>query len=266
VIGTTWDWPRRSKDLKLIRIDIDPVEMVRLKPDVGIVGDSRTVVRELIGAVQRVHRVRSSRKEEIREAKAKAARDIQKVQPQMSFLEVIREVLPPDGFFVEEICQVGFASWFGFPVYEPRTFVTCGYQQTLGFGFPTALGVKVANPGKAVVSVTGDGGFMFGMHELATAVQYNIGVVTIVFNNGGYGNVRRDQKKRFGGRLISSELLNPDFVRLGESFGAAAYRAGTPKELKTALERALASDAPSLIEVPVERDSEASPWELIYPR
>ena len=184
----------------------------------------------------------------------------------MSYLEIIRKILPRDGFFVEEVSQVGFTSWFGFPVYKPRTYVTCGYQGTLGFGFPTALGVKVANPDKTVVSITGDGGFMFGVQELATAVQYNIGVVTIVFNNNGYGNVRRDQTQRFGGHLIGCDLVNPDFVRLGESFGAAGYRAKTPNELKDALEKALGNNGPSLIEVPIERASEASPWEFIYPK
>ena len=259
-------WPYRPKGLKLIRIDIDPVEMVRLRSDVEIVGDSGVATRELIEAVQKLCGVRSSRREEILEAKARAARDIQRIQPQMSYLEIIRKILPRDGFFVEEVSQVGFTSWFGFPVYKPRTYVTCGYQGTLGFGFPTALGVKVANPDKTVVSITGDGGFMFGVQELATAVQYNIGVVTIVFNNNGYGNVRRDQTQRFGGHLIGCDLVNPDFVRLGESFGAAGYRAKTPNELKDALEKALGNNGPSLIEVPIERASEASPWEFIYPK
>ena len=91
-----------------------------------------------------------------------------------------------------------------FPVYEPRTFVTCGYQGTLGFGFPTALGVKVGNPDKAVVSITGDGGFMFGVQELAAAVQHDIKLVTVVFNNNAFGNVLRDQSARSAGRWARS--------------------------------------------------------------
>ena len=258
-------WRYRPKGLKLVRIDIDPVEMARLKPDVGIVGDARSAAIDLIKTIQELSNGRPSRREEIIEAKARAERDIQKIQPQMSYLEAIREVLPRDGFFVEEVSQTGFTAWFGFPVYRPRTYVTCGYQGTLGFGFPTSLGVKVANPDKAVVSVNGDGGFMYGVQELATAVQYNIGVVTIIFNNNAYGNVRRDQVRRFKGRLICSDLVNPDFVRLAESFGMAGYRSKTPGELKRLLEKALGDSGPSLIEVPVETDSEATPWELIYP-
>lgn len=250
---------------KLIRIDIDPVEMVRLKPDVGIVGDSKVATGELLKEVQKLCGTNASRKDEIQEAKAKANTEISGIQPQMSFLEVIRDVLPRDGFFVEEATQVGFVSWIGFPVYRPRTYISCGYQGTLGFGFPTSLGVKVANPDRAVVSVTGDGGFMFGVQELATAVQYGIGVTIVLFNNNAYGNVKRDQQRRFRGHLIGSDLKNPDFIKLAEYFGARALRAETPEQLKRALEEALAEKGPCLIEVPIEAGSEKSPWRFIYP-
>ena len=103
--------------------------------------------------------------------------------PYLGYLEAIRRVLPREGFLVEEICQAGFTSYFGFPVYEPRTFVSGGHQGTLGFGFPTALGVKAGNPDRAVVSITGDGGFQFGLQELATARRYGVGLVTVLFNN-----------------------------------------------------------------------------------
>jgi acetolactate synthase-1/2/3 large subunit len=259
-------WRHTPKDLKVIRIDIDPVEMRRLKPDVGIVADSKAAVGDLIKAVQKLSGVRPSRREEILEAKTRASREIQDLKLQMAYLQVIREVLSREGFFVEEVSQIGFASWIGFPVYKPRTYVTCGYQGTLGFGFPTALGVKIANPDKAVISVAGDGGFMFNVQELATAAQYNIGVVTVLFNNNAYGNVRRDQEERYHGHLIASDLANPDFMRLAESFGVTGYRAGNPEDLKKALEKALGKGGPCLIEVPVEKGSEASPWKFIYPR
>lgn len=160
---------------------------------------------------------------------------------------------------------MGFTSNFGFPVYEPRTYVSCGHQGTLGFGFPTALGVKVAHPDKAVVSVTGDGGFLFAMPELATAVQYNINLVTVVFDNASYGNVRRDQETRYAGRLIGADLVNPDFLKLAESFGVKALRADSPTELRRNLETAFAADAPVLISCAVPRGSEVSPWRFIHP-
>jgi acetolactate synthase-1/2/3 large subunit len=259
-------WRHTPKGLKVLRVDIDPVEMRRLKPDVGIVGDSKAAASELIKAVQKLSGVRPSRREEILEAKTRASREIQDLKLQMAYLEVIREVLPREGFFVEEVSQAGFASWIGFPVYKPRTYVTCGYQGTLGFGFPTALGVKIANPDKAVISVAGDGGFMFNVQELATAAQHNIGVVIVLFNNNAYGNVRRDQEERYHGHLIASDLVNPDFMRLAESFGVPGCRAKNPDDLKKALEEALGKSGPCLIEVPVEKGSEASPWKFIYPR
>ena len=157
------------------------------------------------------------------------------------------------------------SSYYGFPVYEPRTFVTCGPQGTLGFGFPTALGVKAAHPDKAVVSITGDGGFQFGLQDLATAATYHLDVAIVLFNNAAYGNVWRDQKRLFDGRLIASELTNPDFVKLAESYGVPGERVSTPAGLRTALERSLGRGTPSLIEVTVDRTAEVSPWEFLMP-
>jgi acetolactate synthase-1/2/3 large subunit len=258
-------WKTMPPKVRFVRIDIDPMEMVRLPPSAGIVADARVGTAALVEALSKVIAPRASREDEFSAAKARARAEFQKVQPQMAYLDAIRDVLPRDGFFVEEISQVGFASRFGFPVYAPRTFVTCGYQETLGFGFNTALGVKVANPHKRVISVTGDGGFMFGVQELATAIHHGIHVVTCVFNNGGFGNIRRDQLNTYGGRLIGAELTNPDFVKLAESFGAVAYRVRTPAEFRPVLEKAFADDAPVVIEVMIEPGSEASPWPFLHP-
>jgi len=179
----------------------------------------------------------------------------------------MREVLPRDSFIVEEISQFGFASYYGFELYEPRKLVTCGYQGNLGHGFQTSLGVRVANPESPVVSITGDGGLMFGIGELATAVQHGIGVIVLVFNNNAYGNVRRDQINFYDGRVHGSELVNPDFVALAQSFGARGYRSESPEQFREQLARALTEkdDGPVLIEVPIERGSEASPFEFMLP-
>ena len=104
-----------------------------------------------------------------------------------------------------------------------------------------------------MVSVTGDGGFLFGVQELATAVQHGINLVTVVFNNSSYGNVRRDQIQQYAGRLLGAELVNPDFVKLAESFGVRAYRAASPPDLRAKLQAAIDADAPAVIEVPLER-------------
>ena len=257
-------WPSRPPNLKLLRIDIDPAELARLKPQAGILGDSRAALLELNASLKRVGFNPHSREQDFVSVKQQTQKNIQEVQPQMDYLRAIRDVLPHDGFFVEEISQVGFTSYFGFPIYHPRTFVTCGYQGTLGFGFPTALGVKVGNPSKAVVSITGDGGFMFGVQELAAAVQHDINLVTVLFNNNAFGNVLRDQQTKFRGPM-GSELRNPDFVKLAESFGAQGFRAHTPAELRKHVEHGLGQKGPVLIEVPIPQGSEVSPWKYLVP-
>lgn len=249
----------------LIRIDIDPSEMVRIKADVGIVADAADGARDLYEALSKQALILSGDGEErVITARVMAARDIAGVEPQMSYLKVIRDVLPRDGILVEELCQAGFTSYFGFPVYQPRTYISSGFSGTLGYGFQTALGVKVGNPDRAVISITGDGGFLFGMQELATAVHHRIGLVTILFNNASYGNVRRDQIERFEGRVLGADLTNPDFVKLGESFGVASWRVHSPDALNSVLERALSQDWPALIEVAIDRDREVSPWPFLH--
>ena len=248
---------------KLIRIDIDPKEMQRFRPDVAVVADAADATRALIERTGKTG-FKPGDLDRIAEAKAQARKNISEIQPQMAYLDTIREVLPRDGYFVEELCQVGFTSNFGFEVYEPRTYVTTGYQGTLGYGFPTAIGVKAAMADRAVVSITGDGGFMFGMPELATAAQHDIGLITIVFNNHSFGNVRRDQQLKFDSNLIGADLDNPDFVKLAESFGVAGYRVESPDELKPALAKAIDEDKPAIVEVLIERGSETSPWKYIH--
>jgi acetolactate synthase I/II/III large subunit len=252
----------RAAHLKVIRIDIDPVEIARLgAPDVGIVSDARSAVQALLAAVRRQPRPGHGRGEEVRSAKLAIAQSIQKIQPQLGYLEAIRDVLPRDGIFCDEITQCGFASWYGFPVYSPRTHINCGYQGTLGYGFATALGVKVAHPDRAVLAIAGDGGFMFNVQELATAVQYKIGLVTVIFNSNSFSNVKRQQQEWFGNRTIASDLVNPDFVKLAQSFGAVGRRVHSPAELRAALAAAFEEPGPTIIEVPV--GPMASPWEFI---
>ncbi len=261
---TAWRWPFRPDGQKTIRIDIDPAEMRRYAPDVAIVADSRAATRDLTAAVQRRgYSKQKGRREAIRAASASTLKEIQSVQPQMAYLNILRDVLPSNGIVTDEMSQVGFASWYGFPVYEPRTFLSSGYQGTLGAGYPTALGAKVANPDRLVVAITGDGGFMFSVQELATAVQFKIAVVVLVFNNNAYGNVRRDQLQEFDGRPVASDLVNPDFVKLAESFGAAAARVTSPDAFRPALEKALADGGPYVIAIEIPQDSESSPWEFI---
>ena len=247
----------------LVRIDIDPIEMNRLVPHAGIVGDAALATKALNSVLKSVYTPKPERQLEIAKANDWANEKVKEVKPHAEYLSVIREVLPRDGFFVEEITQIGFTSQFAFPVYEPRTYVTCGFQGNLGFGFQAALGVKVANPDKVVISVTGDGGFMFGVQELATAAQEGIGLITIVMNNSAFGNVRRDMRRIYKGKPLGSELLNPDFKKLAEAFEINGYYAENSVELKKALMSAISDGGAALIEVKVDKNLEKSPWKYI---
>ncbi len=253
----------------IIRIDIDPVEMRRLVPHAGIVADADVATTALLAELQRLRSRKSAAasfkiRSNITAAKQAARAKIEKIQPQLAYLDVIRDVLPRDGIFVTELSQVGFTSYYGYPVYEPRTYISEGYQGTLGFGFPSALGVKVAHPDKPVVSVTGDGGFMFAVQELATARQENVALVTLLFNNNSFGNVMRDQKTNFGNRVIGAALDNPDFLVLAKAFGIEGHRVSSPAALKPLLIEAIKAKHPVLIEIEIPQGSEISPWEFIH--
>ena len=199
--------------LKIIHVDIDPVENQRIGgADVEIVGDARDVVPALVHVAGGLAPKRQSQKDE------------------MTALN-------------NEIHA---------------------YLGTLGAGFATAIGAKVAHPDKQVLSINGDGGFMYSVQELGTAVKSSIPVVAIVFADGTYGNVRRMQQELDDNRIIASYLTNPDFFALAESFGCAAYRVETPEEMLKTLPEAFKQTVPTVIEVPFPPTPD--PWSVIIPR
>ena len=262
-IGTRLSTPlmqwSKPNNIPLVRIDIDSEEICRFgSPDVALVADCKEALQAILPALARFNRTRASLRIEMLALHDEMESIYESVQPQMGFVRAIREALPDDGIYIEEITQIGYVTRIAMPVYQPRTYLSSNYQGTLGWGFPTALGAKVAAPDRPVLCVTGDGGFLFAANELATAVKHSINLVTVVFNDGAYGNVRRMQRERYGGRVIASELHNPDFVTYAESFGARGLRVHSPVELREALAGAFAADAPVLIEVPV--GEMPAPW------
>lgn len=252
-----------DRDLAMIRIDADRQEPARIaKPKVALIGDATPILRRLLDILPAHNARRPSRAAEMQERHARMQNRLAKLAPQLALLAAIRAELPDDGIFVDEVTQLGFAARLGFPVYRPRTFLSPGYQDNLGYGFATALGAQDARRDVPVLSITGDGGFLFTATEMATAMRHRIPLVTVLFNDGAFGNVRRIQQERYGNRLIASDLTNPDFVKFAESFGAAAVRAASPDALRSALKAAFARrDGPTLIEVPV--GALPSPWEFI---
>jgi len=248
--------------IKIIHIDIDPTEHDRgHQSDLGLISRCEDALPLLISALAKHNTVRASRQEELEDLQAEIADRMAYLEPQLSYLAAIRDVLPDDGYFVRDVTQLGYVSGFAWPSYEPRTYVSPGYQGTLGWGYATSLGVQAANPDKAVVTVCGDGGFMFTVQELATAVQHKLNTVTLVFNDGAFGNVKRMQQEMYDGRLIATDLKNPNFVKLAEAFGAQGLYATTPDEVRAAIEKGLSSSVPTLIEVPI--GEVPSPWPMV---
>jgi acetolactate synthase-1/2/3 large subunit len=265
-IGTRLNQPQTrwgfDAGIRLIRVDLDPVEITRIvRPAIGIVADAKDAAAALLRAVDGGPK-RGSRKEELEGLKARTAATIaERLGPQCEYLEVLRGELPDNGIYVEDLTQVGYVGRLAFPVYQPRTYIHSGYQGTLGFSYATALGAKVACPDVPVVSVSGDGGFMYNVQELSTAALFGIDVVAVVFADGAYGNVRRMQKVDYGNRLIATELRNPDFPKMAESYGIAGVKTTSPEGLRRELNAAFKRRGPSLIEVAVGEMPD--PWSTL---
>jgi acetolactate synthase-1/2/3 large subunit len=268
-IGTRLDtpiarWAPAPAGLKTARIDLDPAEHRRLAVDVAIVADAADGTRALAAAVSR--KDGKDWRAAIAAAKEAAQAAIAKADPQYSYMKVIRETLPDDGIVVDEVTQLGYILWYGYPVHQPRRLVSSGFSGTLGYGFPTALGVKVANPDRPVVSVTGDGGFLFGGSDLSTAKQFGINLVTVLVNNASYGNVKRDQERLYEGRHSGAVLHNPDFQAYARSFGVPAWRVETADAFRGALREALAADSPAIVEVVSDINKDYPPYKFHQPR
>lgn len=241
-----------DKDLKFISINIDETAHNRLiEPTVCVTADAAQAVNAIMAQLPKVSSPTLSRKLEMQEFRKAWNEQTAYLEPQSTILKTIREELPDDGILVDELTQVGFASRIVYDAYLPRTYLCTGFMGTLGWGFQTALGAKVAKPDVPVISVAGDGGFMFGVQELATAVQHKIGVVVLLFNNNLYGNVRQMQETLYDNRVIATDLHNPDFVKMAHAFGANGVRVNNYEDMRKAIQDAKGESLPTIIEVPI---------------
>ena len=265
-IGTRMQTPLQmwgtDDAIKIIQLDIDPDEIGRMKtPDLALVGDAAPIVQAVTDAIRRHNHKPPARAAALADLKAASAAHLARFDPQKSYLDAIRDALPEHGILVDEVTQLGHVAKLLYPTYHPRTFLTPGYQGTLGWGLATAIGAAAARPDLPVVSLSGDGGFMFTVQELATAAQHRIPLAMVVINDSGYGNVRRTQIEDFGNRTLCTDLANPDFVKLADAFGITGYRARSPDDLRTHLVRAITRRETALIDVPV--GSFPSPWPVL---
>jgi acetolactate synthase-1/2/3 large subunit len=218
-----------------------------IKP-IEVVGDHLTNLDELnIGLARRRAVENTGILDSIRKGRFGPS---EQLEPQASFIKAIRKALPSNGILVQGMTQMGYYSRNYYPVLEPNTYLTASHA-TLGHTLPIALGAKIAKPDDPVLALSGDGGLLYNSQEIATAVQYGINVIIVVFNDNAYGNVLRAQKEEFDGHIIGTKLHNPDFVKLAESYGVSSVRVQEASELEAALSMAIGADTVSLIEVPV---------------
>jgi acetolactate synthase-1/2/3 large subunit len=249
-VGTRLALARPRPEQQVIQIEIDPQEMGRNhQKTLPLLGDAKATLEELLIRLPR----RESRKSERERLRAEVAATADQ-EPQATILKRLRSAAPKDTILVPDMTQIGYYSRPFWPVYEGRSYLSSSYSQNLGFAYPTALGAKVARADRPVLALCGDGGFLYNAQELATAVQYEIHVVVVVFNDGSYGNVARDMDESFGGSY-GAELKNPDFVKLAEAYGVRGVRVTTAEELGSSVREALAQDRSALIEMPVGRMS-----------
>jgi acetolactate synthase-1/2/3 large subunit len=253
-VGTHFMGSGVSADKQVIHIDVDATEIGRRHPNsYAVVGDAAPTLDALLAALQKLGDPRPDRTSETRAQRTSVEELLRAVGPQAGYVEILRRAIPDDGIVVPCTTTIGYMCHMHYPVHEPRTYISTSYMGTLGSAFPTSLGAKVGRPDRPVVCVSGDGGFLFAATELATAMQYGINAVTVIFNDNAYGNSNRDQRERFGGRELGTELRNPDFARFAESFGADGLKLARVEDLEQALPEAIENNRPTVIEVPMDR-------------
>jgi len=244
---------------RIIQIDVDESEIGRNHPSTtGLVGDARATLEALLERFRAAAPPRASQKAEREALRAEIA--VAAIQePQASILKSLRAGTPEEAILVAGMTQIGYYSRPGWPVYHPRTYLSSSYSGNLGYAFPVALGAKVGRPDRPVVSVSGDGGFLYNAQELATAVRHKINVIAVVFNDNSFGNVARDLDEAWGGEF-GAALHNPDFMKLADAFGVRGMRAKEPLEVGRLVRAAIDMDQPVLIEVPVVRMPRPAFW------
>lgn len=253
-VGTRFQGVTLSVEQQLVHLDADDGEIGRFaKPAVKLIGDATTGVRRLLDEVRARSDAAPDRTHELGTIRADVDAQHAAAGPQAEIVAAMRRGIPDDAIVAVDATMVGYMCHMVFPVYSPRSYLTSSYMGTLGFAFNMSLGAQMASPDRPVVSINGDGGFLFASNELATAVQYGLPVVAVVFNDSAYGNTHLDQRDNFGGRILGTELRNPDIVAYAESFGAVGVRVTTTDALAATIGEAIDDPRPVVIEMPIER-------------
>jgi len=236
----------------LIHIDIDREEIGKNYPTkIGIHGDAKAVLREIAVKLQSMPRSDRSDWRKIWEGFRRSVWEgLKRSNPtEVSVVASIRNALERNAIVAADTTIPSYWMQRIFPIYEPRTYLYPFGYVAMGYALPAAIAAKIAFPGRQVIAVCGDGGFMVTCQELATAVENRLGIPILLQNNRGYGVLKHFQDREFEGRHFAVDLLNPDFAKLAGSFGAKASMAETVEQIHPCLRDALQSDVPTIIEL-----------------
>jgi acetolactate synthase-1/2/3 large subunit len=247
-----------SPDQTLIHLDLDPQVIGKLfTPQLGIVGDAKDGLRRLLETLGDGTAAPDWNRGALADVK-RATGPAWTVEAGR-LLAILRDVLPEDGIFVNDQSGVNYWAEWKWPVLRPRTFLYPVGSAVLGYAVPAAIGAQIANPGTAVLAAMGDGGFMFSVNELATAVKYRLPIVFLVVNDDRFGAIKWLQERMFEGRWGEADLANPDFVQLAHAFGARGVKVKGLDDLGDAIRAGLAADGPTLVELNLVLDP---PWDV----
>jgi acetolactate synthase-1/2/3 large subunit len=262
-IGTRFSMRNQAAgEARLIHVDVDPEMIGHVHQNsLGVIGDVKASLPKLSAAITAAGGGKwNSPEAEVAQIQVDLTNSKEEInQPQEDYLRALQEGAPDDAIMIFGMTQLGYYSRPRWITENPKSYIDSGYSGNLGFAFPTALGAKVGNPDKPVICVSGDGGFMYNSSEISTAVKYGINLVTVIYNDGHYGNVARDMDDDFGG-TYETDFVNPDFVKLAEAYGAVGIRAEGPYDVKNVLPKALAMNKPVFIDVPVSRVPRPKQW------
>ncbi|MEM1901096.1 MAG: biosynthetic-type acetolactate synthase large subunit [Candidatus Nezhaarchaeales archaeon] len=263
---TTGKFDEFAKGAYKIHVDIDLAEINKnVRVDLPIVGDAKEVLRLLIKELKKCKSKSRdawlNRIKELRSAFEQGVEEQQTALKPSSVIKLLNKLLEPGKSIVTTgVGQNQMWSALHYLARAPRSFITSGGLGTMGFGFPAALGAKVACPDKVVVDIDGDGSFLMTEQDLATSVTEGIPVIVVILNNSSLGMVRQWQHLMYKRRFIAIDLRGvPDFVKLAQAYGAEGVRPGSLEELEKALKEAMKCEVTTVIDVNI------SPEERVFP-
>jgi acetolactate synthase-1/2/3 large subunit len=256
-----------ASNAKKIQIEIDNAEINKnIEVDVAIVADAKKALKALLKATSEKlqkgeGKAWTKRVKEAKEQLSPLLKDRPRDVVPKHLLMALRELLPENGIVTTEVGQNQMWSALYFKALKPRTFISSGGLGTMGFGFPAAIGAKVACPDRPVVDIAGDGSFIMSEQELACSVTENIPVTVIVLNNSVLGMVAQWQRTLYNRRYNAVNLgKSPDFVKLAEAYGAQGFRANSIEEFQKAVKTALSSKVTTVIDVPIGSETDVVPF------